>query len=93
MCIRDSYYGIKQVVFVAEIRWNAIMELLKRNKIRYKELPRYPEVRRDLALLLDENVTFAELRKCAFQTEKALPVSYTHLDVYKRQVQPRAEWL
>lgn len=77
------YYGIKQPVFVVEIRWNAIMELLKRNKIRYKELPRYPEVRRDLALLLDENVTFAELRKCAFQTEKALLRQVTLFDVYR----------
>ncbi len=76
-------YGIKQPVFVAEIRWDAIMELLKRNKVRYKELPKYPEVRRDLALLLDESVTFAELRKCAFQTEKTLLRQVTLFDVYR----------
>jgi phenylalanyl-tRNA synthetase beta chain len=76
-------YGIKQPVFVAELRWNALMELLKRNKVRYKELPRYPEVRRDLALLLDESVTFAELRACAFRTEKILLRQVTLFDVYR----------
>ena len=76
-------YGIKQPVFVAEIMWDGILELLKRNKVRFKELPKYPEVRRDLALLLDESVSFAELRKCAFQTEKSLLRQVILFDVYR----------
>ena len=46
-------------------------------------MPRYPEVRRDLALLLDENVPFSELRKTAFQTEKQMLKNVSLFDVYR----------
>ena len=49
------------------------MELLKRNKIRYKELPRYPEVRRDLALLLDENVTLPNFANALSRQKGSAP--------------------
>ncbi|MBR3990285.1 MAG: phenylalanine--tRNA ligase subunit beta, partial [Bacteroidales bacterium] len=49
-------FGIKQPVFAAEINWEVLFTLIKRDKFSFKELPRFPEVRRDLALLLDENV-------------------------------------
>lgn len=76
-------FDIKQPVFVAEISWPVFFQLVKRNKIKYKELPRFPEVRRDLALLLDEGVSFAELRKTAFQTEKGLLRKVVLFDVYR----------
>lgn len=56
---------------------------MKRNKIRYKELPKYPEVRRDLAILIDESVTFADLRKSAFRVGKKLLRQVTLFDVYR----------
>lgn len=76
-------FGIKQPVFAAEISWPALFELVKRDKIKYRELPKFPEVRRDLALLLDENVSYADLRKCAFKSGKKLLKSVTLFDVYR----------
>ena len=76
-------FDIKQPVFVAEIRWPVFFELVKRDKIKYKELPRFPEVRRDLALLLDEGVSFAELRKTAFQTARGILRQVNLFDVYR----------
>ena len=80
---RLKQFGIKQPVFAAEINWPALLELVKRNKIRYKELPKFPEVRRDLAILLDESVTFADLRKSAFRVGKKLLKQVGLFDVYR----------
>ncbi len=82
-------FDIKQPVFVAEIRWPVFFELVKRDKIKYKELPKFPEVRRDLALLLDESVSFAELRKTAFQTARGILRQVSLFDVYRGpKIQP-----
>ncbi len=80
---RLKQFGIKQPVFAAEINWPALFELVKRNKIRYKELPKFPEVRRDLAILLDESVTYADLRKSAFRVGKKLLKQVGLFDVYR----------
>ncbi len=79
---RLKQFGIKQAVFAAEISWNVLLKLIKKNKVQYKELPKYPEVKRDLALLLDTQVSFAELKKAAFAAEKKLLKSVTLFDVY-----------
>lgn len=76
-------FGIKQPVFAAEISWKPLFNAIKKNKILYKELPRYPEVRRDLALLVDEKVSYADLRKTAFRTEKKLLKQVVLFDVYR----------
>ena len=80
---RLKQFGIKQPVFAAEINWPALFELVKRNKIRYKELPKFPEVRRDLAILLDESVSYADLRKSAFRVGKKLLKQVGLFDVYR----------
>jgi phenylalanyl-tRNA synthetase beta chain len=80
---RLKQFGIKQPVFAAEISWPALFELVKRNKIKYKELPKLPEVRRDLALLLDESVTYADLRKSALRVGKKLLKQVGLFDVYR----------
>ena len=76
-------FDIKQPVFVAEVSWNTLMTIVGRDKVKYRELPKYPEVKRDLALLLDESVSFADIRKAAFQAEKNLLKSVTLFDVYR----------
>ena len=80
---RLKQFGIKQPVFAAEISWSTLLKAVKKNKVQYSELPKFPEVKRDLALLLDENVSFAELRKTALGAEKKLLKSVTLFDVYK----------
>ena len=76
-------FGIKQQVAVAEISWPAMLELVTRNKVGFKELPKFPEVRRDLALLLDENVSYADLRAAAFKQAKKLLRQVGLFDVYR----------
>ena len=80
---RLKQFGIRQPVFAAEINWCSLFELVKRNKIKYKELPKFPKVRRDLAILLDESVTYADLRKSALRAGKKLLKSVTLFDVYR----------
>ncbi len=76
-------FGFKQKVYAAEVSWLPILNFIKRHKITFKELPRFPEVRRDLALLVDETVSFAELRALALKTEKRLLKKITLFDVYR----------
>ena len=76
-------FGVKQQVVAAEINWQVLFELVKRNKVSFKELPKFPEVRRDLALLLDENVSYAELRLSAFKQTKKLLKGVNLFDVYR----------
>ena len=74
---------IKQPVFAAEINWSLLVKHYLKDKVQYRELPQYPEVRRDLALLLDENVSFADIRKAALAAEKKLLRKVVLFDVYR----------
>ena len=76
-------FGIKQPVFAAEINWQVLFELIKRNKVAFTELPKFPSVRRDLALLLDESVSYADLRAAAFKQAKKLLKQVGLFDVYR----------
>ncbi len=76
-------FGVKQPVFAAEINWPVLFELVKRNKVAFKELPKFPEVRRDLALLLDESVSYSDLQASAFKAGKKLIKQVSLFDVYR----------
>lgn len=76
-------FGIKQPVFAAEINWPALFELVKRDKVKFTEMPKFPEVRRDLALLLDESVSYAELQAAAAKAAKKLLKHVSLFDVYR----------
>jgi len=74
---------IDQEVFYADLNWDALLAELGNYKIQYSEISKYPEVKRDLALLLDKNVTFAEIEKIAYETERKLLKKVTLFDVYE----------
>jgi len=76
-------FGVKQPVFAAEIDWNALFELVRRDKVAFKELPKFPEVRRDFALLLDEDVKYADLEASARRAAKKLLKQVSLFDVYR----------
>ncbi len=76
-------FGVKQPVYAAEIDWPALLELVRRDKIGFSELPKFPAVRRDLALLLDEKVSYADLRAAAFKQAKKLLRQVGLFDVYR----------
>lgn len=76
-------FDIGQDVYYAHIDWDLILKLIKNHSISYKELPKYPSVRRDLALLLDRSVKFRQIRDIAFRTEKNVLNDVTLFDVYE----------
>lgn len=76
-------FDIKQPVFAAEINWPVLFELVKRDSVRYSALPKFPEVRRDLALLVDQDVNYADLRKCALKAGKGILKEVSLFDVYR----------
>ncbi|SHG25604.1 phenylalanine--tRNA ligase subunit beta [Flagellimonas flava] len=75
-------FDIKQDVFYADLDWDVIMELVRDQKISFKDIPKYPEVTRDFALLLDESITFQQVYDIAWKTEKKLLKKVSLFDVY-----------
>jgi phenylalanyl-tRNA synthetase beta chain len=85
-----KHFGIKQEVFFADFNWAAILKLVS-NKIKFAEIPKYPEVRRDLALLIDQAVTYESIYTIAKQTEKSLLKNIDLFDVYEGQNLPEGK--
>ena len=84
-------FDIKQAVYFAEIDFDLIVRSAKKQKIAVEELSKFPEVKRDLALLVDKSVTFSELRNIAFATEKKLLKRVTLFDVYEGDKLPEGK--
>ena len=76
-------FGISQEVLFADFNWDNVLELVKNNSIKFKEIPKYPEVRRDFALLLDDAVTFEQIDAIAIKTERQLLKDVDLFDVYE----------
>ena len=70
-------------VYFAEFSWNALMKETKKNKVTYTDLSKFPAVKRDLALLLDKAVQFAEIQKIAQESERKLLKEVILFDVYE----------
>lgn len=75
--------GVEQEVFFAELNWTLLMKKTQKNAVSFKEISKYPTVSRDLALLLDKSVEFAEVERVAFASEKKLLKSVRLFDVYE----------
>ncbi|WP_347922003.1 phenylalanine--tRNA ligase subunit beta [Pontimicrobium sp. SW4] len=84
-------FGISQDVLFADFNWDNILEVAKRNTITFKDIPKYPEVRRDFALLLDESVSFDDIHKIANQSEKQLLKNVNLFDVYEGKNLPKGK--
>ena len=76
-------FDIDAEVLYADINWTELMKAVKNAKIGYAEISKYPAVKRDLALLIDKNVTFAQIEQVARETEKKLLKAVTLFDVYE----------
>lgn len=74
---------IEQDVYYAEFSWENILKTVKNHTIGYVPMPKFPAVKRDLALLLDKKVTFKEVKDLALRTEKSLLKSVSLFDVYE----------
>ncbi|MBI2270489.1 MAG: phenylalanine--tRNA ligase subunit beta [Bacteroidetes bacterium] len=76
-------FDIKQDVYYTDFNWDNILELIKKQKFEYHEIPKFPSVRRDLALLLDKAVSFEQLEQIAYQTERKFLKEVRIFDVYE----------
>lgn len=74
---------IDQEVFFADLQWNNLLKEIKKHKVQFSEIPRYPEVKRDLALLLDKEISFSQIEKIAFESERKILKKVNLFDVYE----------
>ena len=85
-----KHFDIKQEVFYADFDWNLILKLIS-TKIKFTDIPKYPEVRRDLALLVDQTVAFDAIYTIARQTEKSILKDINLFDVYEGKNLPEGK--
>ena len=79
----QKQFGIDNTVFYAEMNWTQLMKATKKNEVLFSEVPKFPAVSRDLALLVDNAVEFAQIEQVARQTEKKLLKKVELFDVYE----------
>ena len=78
-----KYFDIKQNVFYAEVDCLVLQKIQQNNKIVFEDLNKFPEVNRDLALLIDQNITYEQIEQVSFRTEKRYLKSMNLFDVYQ----------
>ncbi len=84
-------FDLKQEVYFMELNFDLLVKAVKKHRIAVAELSKFPEVRRDLALLVDKSVTFGALRDLAFATERKLLKSVALFDVYEGDKLPEGK--
>ena len=77
-----SSFDIKQEVLFADFNWQEVINLAAKNKVLFKSIPKYPAVKRDLALLLDDTVSFKDVYDLGLRTEKKLIKNISLFDVF-----------
>ncbi|MEJ5302093.1 MAG: phenylalanine--tRNA ligase subunit beta [Bacteroidales bacterium] len=76
-------FDIKQEISVATLNWDLTLDIARNQRLEYTELPRFPESRRDLALLLDKQIKFDEIERLAWQTEGKILKQVGLFDIYE----------
>ncbi len=76
-------FGIEQPVHFADLNWNLLMRSIRNQSVNYHDISKYPAVSRDLAMLLDSDVQFAQIERIAYTTEKKLLREVSLFDVYE----------
>ena len=79
----QKQFSLDNPVYYAELNWTLLMKATKKNEVLFQEVPKYPAVSRDLALLVDKAVEFAQIEQIARQTEKKLLKKVELFDVYE----------
>lgn len=78
-----AYFNIKRPVLMADINWDTVIELLAMNRTKFKPISKFPKVRRDLSLLIDESVTFDKIKEIAQKAEKKSLIEVGLFDFYQ----------
>jgi len=84
-------FGVKQDVFFADINLQVLFDFVQNYQTKYTELPKFPSVKRDFALLIDQKVTYSELYNVAYQTERNLLKEVDLFDVYEGKNLPEGK--
>ncbi len=84
-------FDISNTVFYAELDWTALMKAVRKQKVEFTEISKYPAVSRDLALLLDKSIEFAQIEQIARQSEKRLLRQVELFDVYEGKNLPEGK--
>ena len=79
----QKQFDIDTTVYYAELNWTALMKVIRKQKVEFTEIPKFPAVSRDLALLIDQSVEFQQIEEIARQTEKKLLKKVELFDVYE----------
>lgn len=80
---QTTKFEISNPVYYGDIYWNELMKLNKKINISFREIPKYPTVSRDLALLIDKNIKFSDIEQIAYNTEKKYLKEISLFDVYE----------
>ncbi|MEE9363388.1 MAG: phenylalanine--tRNA ligase subunit beta [Cellulophaga sp.] len=86
-----NHFSIKQEVLYADFNWDAIIKIAQNNKVTFKSIPKYPEAKRDFALLIDNSTSFKEIEDIAFEVERKLLKSVSLFDVYTGKKLPEGK--
>jgi phenylalanyl-tRNA synthetase beta chain len=76
-------FDLEQPVYYADFNWNILMQKRMKHKTAFAELPKFPSVRRDLALVMDKQVRFQQIEELAFKTERKILSDVGLFDVYE----------
>lgn len=86
-----SSFGVEAETLYADFLWDHVLEEITTENFKLKPIPKFPKVKRDLALLIDDSVTFSSLKETAFKTEKNLLKNVTLFDVYTGSKLPKGK--
>ena len=84
-------FGIDAETFYADFKWDEVLEEIATDNFKLKAIPKFPKVKRDLALLIDESITFDSLKETAQKTERQLLKNINLFDVYKGSKLPEGK--
>ena len=87
----QKQFDIDTPVYYAELNWTALMKVVRKQKVEFTDIPKFPSVSRDLALLIDQNIEFAQIEEIARQTEKKLLKKVELFDVYEGDKLPQGK--
>ena len=87
----SAHFGIDSNVLFATFNWDQILKLIPTKNLKVKPISKFPSVKRDLALLLDEQINFKNLKELAFKTEKNLLKNVSLFDVYTGDNLPKGK--
>ena len=84
-------FSINQQVLYVDFNWDQILKMIKKKSVKFKDIPKYPAMKRDFALLIDKGVSFGNIYDLSYQTERKLLKTVNLFDVYEGKNLPEGK--